>query len=66
MVKPRWPSPTPRVLVLLSFLQSQVMLVKAQHNTLRTTCLPALGLVSIPDHLRLLDQSPSGPVLSVG
>lgn len=39
-----------------------MLLVPAQHNPLRTTCLPALGLMCTPDHLRTLGSSPSAPV----
>lgn len=37
---------------------------QAAHDTLRTTCLPALGLVSVPDRLRTPGSPPAAPMLS--
>lgn len=59
----------PRVLIISMSNRvpgDKMLLVQAQHNTLRTTCLPAPVLVSVPTHLRTQPLGGVGTVLSLG
>lgn len=65
LLRPRWLSPSPRVSESFAFLAGcqviSTLLVQAQRDTLRTTCLPVPGLGSVPNHMRTQGSGPSAP-----